>query len=158
MAAIPEFGTDSRLGPIFYGDDPEAKTLGRLLPWHGVGAGEAPGFVLKEFKDWKSIYIAVPNVPASILRNIAGYAGCHIYSEDGDLIYANSHFLAIHTNTGGPKRLRLPKRTDVYDAFTERLVAKNVSEFTETLPPCATMLYFLGDVAQITDPQSIFAL
>jgi hypothetical protein len=158
MAAIPEFGTDSRLGPIFYCDDPEARTLGRLLPWHGEGAGEVPGFVVKEFADWTSVYIAVPNVPAPILRNIARHAGCHIYNDDGDLIYANSHFLAIHTNVGGPKRLRLPKRTDVYDAFTERLVARSVTEFTETLPPRVTALYFLGDVAQISDPQTTFAL
>ena len=154
MAAIPEFGTDSRLGPIFYCDDPEVRTLGRLLPWHGEGAGEVPGFVVKELNDWTSVYIAVPNVPAPILRNLARYAGCHVYTQDGDLVYANSHFLAIHTNAGGPKRLRLPMRTDVYDAFTEKVVAKNVTEFAVTLPQYATRLYFMGDVSQITDPQS----
>jgi hypothetical protein len=158
MMAMPEFGTDSRLGPIFYCDDPEAKTLGRLLPWHGTGAGEVPGFVVKEFADWTSVYIAVPCVPAPILRNIARQAGCHIYNDEGDLVYANSHFLAIHTNTGGPKRLRLPKRTDVYDAFTEKLVARNVTEFTDTVPQYETRLYFLGDVSQIADPKSRFEL
>lgn len=153
---IPDFGTDSRLGPIFYCDDPAAKTLGRLLPWHGTGAGEVPGFVVKEFSDWTSVYIAAPNIPAPILRNIARQAGCHIYNDDGDLIYANSHFLMIHANTGGPKRLRLAKQSDVYDAFTEKLVARNAAEFTETVPQYETRLYFLGDVAQIADPQSRF--
>jgi hypothetical protein len=158
MAAIPEFGTDSRLGPIFYCDDPEARILGRLLPWHGEGAGEAPGFVVKEFADWTSVYIAAPNVPSPILRNIARHAGCHIYNEDGDLVYANSHFLAIHANSGGAKRLMLPRQTNVYDAFTEKLIARNVTEFTDTVPQYETRLYFLGEISQIADPQSAFNL
>jgi hypothetical protein len=158
MEAMPEFGTESRLGPIFYCDDPQARTLGRLLPARGGGAGEVPGFVVKEFADWTSVYIAVPNVPAPILRNIARQAGCHIYNDDGDLVYANSHFLAIHTNIGGPKRLRLPKRTDVYDAFTEKLVARKVTEFTDTVSQYETRLYFLGDLSHIADPQSRFEL
>ena len=133
--------------------------LGRLLPNRATEMfGEWPGLVVREFSDWKSIFVSVPNLPFSLLRNIAYYAGCHVYSDSHDILYANSHFLCIHANKGGSKRLKLPKRTDVYDAFTERRVATDVTEFTDTVPQYGTKLYFLGDVRQISDPETRFEL
>lgn len=147
------FGTTNSIGPIFYCDDPTAKTLGRLLPTHGGALEycgcEWSGFAVKEFKNWKSVFIGVPNVPSNILRNIAYYAGAHVYCDDDDVVYANKKFLAIHTNNGGYKRIKLPKRSDVYDAFSEEIVAKDVEEFTDHLPQYATKLYFLGDISKI---------
>jgi hypothetical protein len=151
------FGVDEPIGPIFYCQDPDATVLGRLLPPHANAreVGEFPGFVVKQFEDWTSVFCAVPGIPSHLLRNIARFAGCHVYSDDDDVIYANSHFLAIHTNNGGRKRIRLPVPSDVYDAFTEELVARGVSEFTDDLPQYGTRLYFLGDVSEIAGPDSL---
>lgn len=68
----------------------------------------------------------------------------------------NSHFLSIHTASGGPKRIRLPRRTDVYDAYSEQLIAREALEFTDDLPPFGTRVYFLGDLAQIRDESTRF--
>lgn len=148
------FGTNSDIGPIFYCVDPTARTLGRLLP-APQGVLCQPGFTIKEFNDWTSIFIGAPNIPANILRNIAYYAGCHIYCDDDDIVYASKYFLAIHTNSGGYKKIQLPRKSDVYDAFSEELVAKNVKEFTDQLQQYDTKLYFLGDISKIADKKSI---
>ncbi|MFN7994329.1 MAG: beta-galactosidase [Bryobacteraceae bacterium] len=149
------FGTDLPVGPGFYVEDRQAHTLGRLLPSMSLAEfREWPGFAVKTFEDWTSIYIGAPNVPPDILRNIAKLAGCHVYNDDRDVIYANSHFLSIHTNRAGRKLLRLPRRTDVYDAFTEEKVASNAVEFADDLAQYATRAYFLGDIAQIANRET----
>ena len=153
------FGTDSPIAPTTISDDPDVKVLGRLLPSHPFGeASEYPAFVVKEFPDWKSIFVSAPNIPAHILRNIAKFAGCHVYNNDGDIIYANTHFVTIHTNKPGPKTIYLPRKSDVYDAFTEKLVARNTDKFTDTLPAYGTKVYFLGDISKISDKATIFEL
>ena len=136
------FGTNSTIGPIFYCNDSTARSLGLLLADHQDGICQ-PGFTIKEFDDWTSIFIGAPNVPSNILRNIAHYAGCHIYCDDDDIVYASKYFLAIHTNNGGIKRIRLPEKKDVYDAFSEELIAKDTKELTDKLPQYTTKLYFL---------------
>lgn len=152
------YGTESRLGPTFYCTDPQARVLGRLAPWHAEGVGAKPGLVVKEYGDWRSVYSAVPQLPPRILRNIARYAGCHIYNDDNDVIFANSHFLAIHTDKGGRKQIRLRRTSDVSDAFTEALVARDATEFMDDLPAGTTRLYYLGNLSEISDPGSRFAI
>ena len=154
------FGSDAPISPVVFSEDPDALTLGRLIPHMGIpeAIGEFPAFVVKKFADWTSVFIGVPNVPSSILRNIARLAGCHIYNDQDTVIDANSHFLSIHTAAGGPQTMRLLQKSDVYDAYTEELIARNVSEFTDELPPYGTRLYFLGDMTQLADEATRFYL
>lgn len=139
------FGSDSGIDPVVYCEDPDAVTLGRLIPSHGMpdAIGEFPAFCVKQFPEWTSVFIGVPNVPSSVLRNIAHFAGCHIYNAQDAIIDANSHFLSIHTASGGRKMLRLQGKRDVYDAYSGKLVARGVSEFTDELPAYGTKLYYL---------------
>ncbi len=154
------FGSDSKIDPVVYCTDPQARTLGRILPSHGMpdAIGEFPGFAVRQFPEWTSVFLGVPNAPSCLLRNLARFAGCHIYNDQDAVIDANSHFLAIHTASGGMKTIRLPHRTDVYDAFSERMIARNTAEFTDELPPYGGRLYLLGDVAKIADEASRFEL
>ena len=152
------FGSDSPISPVFYAKDPDARTLGRLLASRGTSVAQLPAFVIKEFPSWKSIFISAPNVPAGLLRATAAFSGCHIYADTNDIIYANSHYVAIHTDKGGRKRIRLPRAGSVYDAFTEELVASGVTEFTDTFANRSTKVYFLGDLSQIRDETTRFKL
>ena len=154
------FGSDAPIGPVTYSEDPDALILGRLIPMHGMPEtiGEFPAFVVKKFADWTSVFIAVPNVPSSILRNIARLAGCHIYNDQDAIIDANSHFVSIHTASGGRKTIRLTQPSDVYDAYSEKPIAQSSSEFTDELPPFGTRLYFLGDITNLADERSRFYL
>ena len=50
----------------------------------------------------------------------------------------------LHTLRAGDKRIRLPRRADVYEAFTGRLVAQNADSFTDRLAAHSTALYYYG--------------
>jgi hypothetical protein len=141
------WGTNNLLGPVFHVTDPWAITLGNVVYSQGRCR---PGFVVKEYPEWKSIYSAAPNLPAGILRGIANYAGVHIYSHDGDVLYATSNFLAIHTASGGKRDLKLPKVVErVYDLFSKVNLGTDTNRFEVVLPPASTSLYFLGESSQL---------
>jgi hypothetical protein len=142
------WGTNNKLSPIFYLDDPEARVLGQVV----FSQGDCqPGMGVKTFPQWSSIYVAAPNLPAPVLRGIAGFAGVHLYNRDGDVLYASRGLLAVHTVAGGDRTFRLPRQVEeVYDLFERRTVARDISEFHVTLPPASTALYYTGDTALLT--------
>lgn len=140
LASNARFGTDNKIGPIVWVDDPEATTLGRLI--FNNGRCE-PGFCVKDIGHFRSVYVGAPHVPSDVLRGIARYAGVHIYSEDDDVLYANRHYVALHTAKGGLKTIHLPEPADVRDAFTGKPVAEDVETFTVSVPSHSTQLFRL---------------
>jgi hypothetical protein len=144
-AGLPQdlvWGTNNKLAPIFYVDDPEAKILGQVVYSQGDCR---PGFAIKTFPEWTSVYVAAPNIPAVVLRNIARFAGVHIYNEAGDVLYATSQLLGVHTVSGGPRTFKLPQLVEeVYDLFEHKTLARNTDVFRVTLPPASSVLYFTG--------------
>jgi hypothetical protein len=137
------WGTNSRLGPVFHVDDPSTITLGNVVYSQGRCL---PGFAVKEFPEWKSVYVAAPNIPAWVLRGIARYAGVHIYNDSGDTLYATKQLVSVHTAGGGQRSYLLPKKVDVvYDLFENKIIAEKTDHFQVTLPSASTHLYFTGD-------------
>jgi hypothetical protein len=143
--AVPQdlfWGTQRMLSPVFHVDDPEARVLGNVLTQ--MGRTQA-GLAVKEFADWRSIYCAAPALPAPVLRGIARYAGVHLYSESGDVLYAARELLAVHTTGGGRRTFRLPQQAEiVYDLFNNRVVARDAVEFDVVLEPASTALWYVG--------------
>lgn len=125
------------MGPVFYSDDPGATVLG-MLP-----AIEKPGFCVKEFGGWKSVYAASPVMTKDVLRNIAKFAGVHIYVDSGDLVYANKHFLSVYPRTPGRKTVRLPELRSVTDLWNDYLVTENAREFDVEMKANRTYMYLL---------------
>jgi hypothetical protein len=135
------WGTNFKLAPIFHVDDPEARVLGEVVYSQG---NCRPGFAVKAFPEWASVYSAAPNLPAPVLRGIARYAGVHLYSEAGDVLYANRNLLGVHTVNGGPRVFRLPRRAaEVVDLFEKRVVARDADRFEVRLAPRSSSLYLL---------------
>ena len=135
------WGTDMRLGPLFTVEDPEALTLGTVVT--SCGRCE-PGFVIREHGDWASVYSAAPALPPGVLREVARYAGVHIYSESEDVLYADHNYVALHTVRGGLKTIRLPHRASVWEVFSDRQVGRDCSEFTDLMEAGSTHLYYYG--------------
>ncbi len=110
---------DTRVSPAFYADDPEALVLGIA-----ENSGRA-GLVVKEGDGWRSIYSAAPLLSWPLLRNIARWAGVHLYSEQGDMIWANDQLLVIYSQEAGQRTIRFPtgmtgdKERRVEDAYHE---------------------------------------
>ena len=105
----------------YYADDPTATTLGMLA---GVGR---PGLVVKELPvsgggTWRSVYSAAPLLTWPLLRNLARLAGVHLFADEGDMVWANSEFLAFYPLATGRRTLRFPRPVAVEDAYSgERL-------------------------------------
>jgi hypothetical protein len=130
-----------RINPQFWSDDPLAQVLGTLA---GVNK---PGLVVKQMPGWTSIYSSAPILPAALLRNIARVAGCHIYSDGGDVVYANREFLGIYSPSGGSRTIHLPERSDVTDLLSDKVFAKGATEFSVELPANTTLLLKLEPAA-----------
>jgi hypothetical protein len=72
-----ELGTDratmKALRPFFYVDDPHVTVLGMASCAEGGGVANGtrkPGFAVRKFDSWTSVYCSVPVLPPSVLRNI----------------------------------------------------------------------------------------
>ncbi len=136
------WGTNNLLGPVFHVDDQQAVVLGNVVYSKGRCR---PGFVVKEFGNWRSVYSAAPNLPAPILRNLARYAGVHIYNGDGDVLYATRELLSVHSAAGGDRVFKLPEKVElVFNLFDRNPIAQDTDEFKIYLPPSSTSLFYTG--------------
>jgi hypothetical protein len=124
-----------RVAPRFYGADPQATVLGQLVDL------KRPGLLVKQQAGWTSVYSSAPILPAALLRNIARAAGCHIYSEAGDVVYAGGRFLALYSPTGGKRAIHLPHPGRVIDLMDGRTLSNHAVDFTLDVPAnTATLL------------------
>jgi hypothetical protein len=141
------WGTNNKLCPIFCLDDPEARVLGQVVFSRG---NCKPGMGVRVFPEWTSIYVAAPNLPAPLLRGIAGFAGVHVYNREGDVLYANRNLLGVHTVSGGSRTFRLPRNVEqVYDLFNRRTIARDATEFQVQLRPVSSSFFYTGPTAQL---------
>ena len=142
LPASTHWGTPADIGPSFEVTDDEAVVLGVVVT--GDGRCE-PGVAYKEMKDWRSLYVGAPNTPAHVLREIARFAGVHIYSEEDDVLYANRCFVGLHTVKGGAKTISLPYPRPVYEVYGRRQIACSpVERFVDEVKARQTRLYYLG--------------
>ncbi|MHB9131641.1 MAG: hypothetical protein ACYDBB_11205 [Armatimonadota bacterium] len=122
---LPEdliYGASARTGPIIYVDDPSATILGKRLLYEGR---HEPTLAVKEFGSYRSIFSGAPQLPGSLLRQIARYAGCHVYTERNDVVMAGRGLITYHTVAPGPRIVTLPAPATVYDLFTGEMLGEN---------------------------------
>ena len=124
-----------RIQPRFYGDDPEATVLGRL---EGLNR---PGLLVKKQQGWASVYSSAPVLPAALLRSIARAAGCHIYTDAGDVVYANRASLAIYAVGGGERTIRLRRAARVVDLLDGSTVSSGAASFNLRMTPNSARLF-----------------
>jgi hypothetical protein len=129
------YGTDMKVGPVFYTGENTGEVLGKLEGY------DLPGLVIKKFDNWTSVYSSAPNVPSAILRDLARFAGVHLYVESDDVIYANKSLLSITVNEGGRRTIKLPQVSNVYDLFEDKPVGTGVNGFWLDMPPKSTKLW-----------------
>ena len=122
------FREENFIAPIIAVKDPNAVKLGEttldLYPF-----SHETSLAVKEFPNWKSIYSFAPVLPAKLLRNIAHYAGVHIYSESGDYVTAGRGIVSIHCSGDGERIIRLPQPTAVYALSSGTLVGNAIDNF-----------------------------
>ena len=93
--------------------------------------------------DYAALFMAAVPLPANLWRNIARFAGAHVYCESNDIVLANSSLVALHSLKGGAKKLALPKPANVRDVVANTDYARNTSAITFDLQPPETRVFLL---------------
>jgi hypothetical protein len=137
----PVVPAEMTLRQRFYGDAPGA-ILARFAE-----RGE-PSIVARQTARATDLWIGSVMAPADLLRSVARRAGCHLYCDGDEIIYANHSFLAIHTSRGGPRTFALRRPADVIEVFSGNVLARATDRFSDNIDAFRTRLYYLGSVAQ----------
>ena len=108
---------------MIYPDDEDAQVLAYFLD------SKLPALTIKEQDGYTSIYCGSKILSCNAIKEFARFAGCHIYSETDDVVYANRNYVTIHGAFSGTKTIRLPEKRDVVDAYEGTLIATDTDTF-----------------------------
>lgn len=134
----------SRVNPVIVADDPSAVPFATYSYFVRPRGTMTTAIAMKEFPEWTSIYWGPKVLDAEMIRAIAGHFGVHIYNQENDLLYANRDFVCVHAFTAGTKRIRLPKKCEVADAFSDESIASDTCEFSVPMEKGETRLFSLN--------------
>lgn len=110
----------------------------------GVSVKQA-GITTRPMDNWTSVVASDPKLAPSDLREVARRAGVHIYSDSDEPLYASRRYVALHTATGGPRRIELPRTcATVTELFSGRVVGREANVIEDDLAGPSTVLYDLG--------------
>jgi beta-galactosidase len=129
------YGAAGRVGPILFGEDPDAAVLGWLIH------PDRPGLLYRDFGTWRSVWSAAPGMPAPVLRAIAEHAGVHIYTDTGDQVLTSGPFVAVHATDDGTRTVHFPAPSSLFDAVTDRPVAQRVARIDVELERGDTVVW-----------------
>ena len=105
---------------------------------------DEPGITTRSMGAWTSVVSADPKITPRELRNAARQAGVHVYSDTDEPLYACRRYVALHSATGGSRRIALPRTcATVTELFSGRVVGRNVNVIEDTLATPGTVLYRL---------------
>ncbi len=126
--------------------------------WGGAGEalarfveGGRPSILARRTAQGTDIWIGSVMAPADLLRSVARQAGCHLYCDGDEIIYANKSFLAIHTAKPGERTFNLRRKADVVEIFSDTVLGEGVTQFKDTIGAYRTRVYFIGDRHRWTD-------
>ncbi len=91
--------------------EPSKRCIPKILRTGDVGLAR------RRHADWTAVFSAAPLVPPTLLRELFRAAGVHIYTEAGDVVYANAGMLGLSAASTGEKVLRLRGPTTLTDVF-----------------------------------------
>ncbi|MHB8995606.1 MAG: hypothetical protein ACYC63_10180 [Armatimonadota bacterium] len=142
----------NNISPIPYLDpkaDPQTQIVGNWVI-DGEVKPDMGGFAIKRLPQWTSVYSPIPYLSIEVMRNLAKMAGVHVYRDSNDILYADKHFVCVHTaDKPATDTLKLPAKTPVYEVFTGKLISPGADSIKLDIPPYTTALYYLGDPSKL---------
>lgn len=136
----PYKNEDFKMNPLVYSNDLKAEVIGKLKN------GNKDSLVAKKLNGRLSVYSSSPMMPSALVRNILKESGVHIYTNSGDLIYANSGYVSISSIAGKDeeKEILFPRAVTVRDALTGELIAENTNRLKTFMKYKETKIYKTG--------------
>ncbi|MCF6176567.1 MAG: beta-galactosidase [Victivallaceae bacterium] len=124
--------------PYFYIDDKSATLLATYQNSQQGAIG------VKEFADWYSVYIASPGgLTADLINNICRVKGAYVCTSPGVADVAlNDNFISIHGITPGYFVFKLPRKGNVRNLKTGKIIVKATDKIQMWVEPQTT--YWLG--------------
>lgn len=110
------------LYPMLYAKDDAATHLAYFL------TSGYPAVSVKELDGYTSVYYNSKSISSATLRALARFAGCHIYTESDEVLYAGRNYLTFHADHTGKKTLRFPRPVSVFEVYEEKFYGKGVTE------------------------------
>lgn len=93
--------------------------------------------------DFAVLWSEAMPLPSALLRAACRYAGCHIWCEEDDVVYASDSFVGLHSVKAGTRTLRLPRPCTVRDALTQETLGEGLNELTLDIDPPQTRVFVL---------------
>lgn len=106
--------------PLFYAEDENAENVAYFLT-NGL-----PAVTVKECDGFRSVFCGSKILNAEIVRETARFAGCHIWCESEDVLYASDHYLCIHASSNGKKELIFKTPCSPYEVYEEKYYGENI--------------------------------
>jgi hypothetical protein len=114
--------TGANVSPFLYIKGGEDTILGSTKDEYAV-LGE------KKEKDCTNVLACVPPVPWQVIQYFSMKSGVHIYSEGGDVVYANQSYLSISALEGGKRSVKLPLKAGLAELLGAGDIYETNKEF-----------------------------
>jgi hypothetical protein len=114
---------------------------GLFLKEEGLGtAGNGrPG--ARGANDYGVLWSCAMPLPSNLLRAACRYAGCHVWCEDDDVVYASDSMACLHSVKAGPRTLAFPGPRPVWDLVSGEKLGDALSSVSLTIAPPETRLF-----------------
>ena len=99
--------------------DPAASTL-------GVNSGGYTTLAMRNFDRWHSVWAATLHLTPAMWRDLARYAGVHVYADHDETLYVNRSFLTLVPTSSGTRNLRFSQPVNVRDFLSDESLANRV--------------------------------
>ena len=130
---------DTYLYPLFHSVDPDAKNLAYFL------TTGFPAVSVKECDGFTSVFHGSKMIRCDTVRALARHAGCHIYSDSDDVLYANHNYVTLHASSSGKKKLRFNRPVSPYEVYEEKYYGEGVTEIEVDMYLGETKMWRLYD-------------
>lgn len=91
--------------------------------------GDEVAIAIKEFSNWKSVFIAMPCMEAAFINNLAAQSNAWVAAKPYDAVFGSQYFITVHAMRPGEKHLKLRYPSKVIDLIS----GKAVSEKTDSV-------------------------
>lgn len=127
----------SNLLPLIYADDEAAETIA-FFP-----DSKKTALAVKDTGDYTSVYCGSKYINNEVMRAVAVFAGCHIYCDTNDVLYANKNYITIHAASGGEKLIKLPSAKSALEVYENKYYSENSQEIKFSLKKGETKMFRL---------------
>ena len=128
---------ENNLLPLITECDPDAECVATFAD-SGKNA-----MSVKECDGFTSIYCGSKYVNNEVVRALATFAGCHIYCDTNDVLYANKSYITFHASSRGEKVIHLPAPARAVELYEGVEYCTNSKEIRFTVKRGQTKMFRL---------------